>query len=53
MGSLGGGNQGNITGSRVGWEDGGEPDEGNDQDFDDFVVEAGGYLIDFSCPPVR
>ncbi|MEQ8464272.1 hypothetical protein [Coleofasciculus sp. E2-BRE-01] len=52
-GRLDGGRKGNITGSRVSWEDGGRVEVGNDDDFDDFVIEAGGYLIDLNCPPIR
>lgn len=51
FGSLDGGRSGDITGTRVAWEDGGRVEVGPDEDFDDFVIEAGGYLIDFNCPP--
>lgn len=51
LGSLDGGRQGSITGNRISWEDGGQVEVGNDSDFDDFVVEAGGYLINVNCPP--
>ncbi|MBE9127758.1 hypothetical protein IQ257_13320 [Coleofasciculus sp. LEGE 07092] len=52
MGSLDGGSTGNITGTRLSWEDGGQVEVGSDDDFDDFVIEAGGYLVDFNCPPI-
>ncbi|MEC4894881.1 MAG: hypothetical protein SAL07_22010 [Oscillatoria sp. PMC 1051.18] len=52
--SLSGGTRGNITGSRIAWEDGGQPEVGNDSDFDDFVLEAGGFLAGvIPCPPIR
>lgn len=50
-GSLDSGNRSGIVGSRIAWDDDGE--KGKDSDFDDFVVEAGGYLIEVNCPPVR
>ena len=53
LGSLDGGRQGTITGNRISWEDGGQVEVGNDSDFDDFVIEAGGYLIDVNCPPIQ
>ena len=52
-GRLNGGISGNITGTRLSWEDGGRVEVGSDDDFDDFVIEAGGYLIDVNCPPIR
>lgn len=52
-GSLAGGRSGNITGTRVSWEDGGQAEVASDDDFDDFVLEAGGYLIDLNCPPIQ
>ncbi|MEQ9357978.1 hypothetical protein [Coleofasciculus chthonoplastes] len=52
-GSLNGGSRGNVKGTRVSWEDGGQVEVGNDDDFDDFVIEAGGYLIDMNCPPIQ
>lgn len=52
-GRLDGGRNGNMTGTRLAWEDGGQVEVGSDSDFDDFVIEAGGYLIDFNCPPIR
>lgn len=51
-GSLDAGNRGGIVGTRVAWDDDGLPRAGKDQDFDDFVIEAGGYLIEVNCPPV-
>jgi hypothetical protein len=51
-GSLDGGNVGNMVGSRILWDDDGLPGQFKDNDFDDFVIEAGGYLIDVNCPPV-
>ncbi len=52
-GALDAGNRGGIVGSRIAWDDDGLPRPGKDQDFDDFVVEAGGYLVTVPCPPVR
>ncbi|MEQ8962101.1 MAG: hypothetical protein RLP02_29945 [Coleofasciculus sp. C2-GNP5-27] len=52
-GRLNGGKMGNVKGTRVSWEDGGQVEVGNDDDFDDFVIEAGGYLIDMNCPPIQ
>ena len=52
-GSLNSGNRGGIVGSRIAWDDDGLPQApGKDDDFDDFVIEAGGYLIEVGCPPV-
>ncbi len=56
-GDLEGGNSSdrygrNIVGSSVSWEDGGEITEGNDFDYDDFVIEIGGFLRTY-CPPIR
>ncbi|HBB33420.1 MAG TPA: hypothetical protein DDZ80_18020 [Cyanobacteria bacterium UBA8803] len=53
FGSLDSGRQGDITGNRISWEDGGQVEVGNDGDYDDFVIEAGGYLIDVNCPPIQ
>ncbi len=50
-GNLDGGAVGSRTGTQLAWEDGGQVEVGNDSDFDDFVIEAGGYLIDIICPP--
>lgn len=41
-----------ITGVSMLWEDGGRLESGGDFDFDDFVVEAGGFLFD-PCPDVN
>lgn len=52
-GSLNSGDRGGIVGSRIAWDDDGLPQApGKDDDFDDFVIEAGGYLIEVGCPPV-
>ncbi|MEW6492159.1 MAG: hypothetical protein AB1589_06380 [Cyanobacteriota bacterium] len=51
-GSLDAGDRGGITGTRIAWDDDGLPGVGKDNDFDDFVIEAGGYLIEVNCPPV-
>lgn len=51
-GSLDAGSRAGSTGSRIAWDDTGLPQAGKDQDFDDFVIEAGGYLVN-PCPPVR
>ena len=52
-GGLDEGSIGDRTGTRLAWEDGGQVEVGNDSDFDDFVIEAGGYLIDIICPPFK
>ncbi|NJN72829.1 MAG: hypothetical protein HC799_08515 [Limnothrix sp. RL_2_0] len=41
-----------ITGISLLWEDGGRLESESDFDFDDFVVEAGGFLFD-PCPDVN
>lgn len=51
-GALDAGSQGDVTGTRISLEDGGRVEVGNDNDFDDFVVEAGGYAPAI-CPPIR
>jgi hypothetical protein len=52
-GSLDSGDRGGTVGSRIAWDDDGLPQApGKDDDFDDFVIEAGGYLIEVGCPPV-
>lgn len=52
-GSLNSGDRGGVVGSRIAWDDDGLPQSpGKDDDFDDFVIEAGGYLIEVGCPPV-
>ena len=50
FGSLDGGIRGDVKGNRISWEDGGQVEVGNDSDYDDFVIEAGGYLINANCP---
>ncbi len=52
-GDLDGGTSGDRTGVRLAWDDDGLPGEDPDSDFDDFIVEAGGYLVAEPCPPVR
>jgi hypothetical protein len=53
-GALDAGNRSGITGTRIAWDDDGLPQaKGKDDDFDDFVIEAGGYLVSVPCPPVR
>jgi len=52
-GALDAGNRGGITGTRIAWDDNGLPQPGKDQDFDDFVIEAGGYLVTAPCPPAQ
>lgn len=52
-GSLDGGQQGDTVGVRISWDDEGLPRPGKDTDFDDFVLEAGGYLAVTPCPPLR
>ncbi len=52
-GSLDGGTQQGITGTRVAWDDDGLETASKDTDFDDFVIEAGGYLVTVACPPVE
>lgn len=52
-GALDAGNRSGITGTRIAWDDNGLPQPGKDEDFDDFVIEAGGYLVSVPCPPVR
>lgn len=51
-GSLNAGQQGEITGTRISLDDDGLARPGKDDDFDDFIVEAGGYLITKLCPPL-
>lgn len=53
-GTLDSGDHGGIIGSRVAWDDDGLPQaKRKDDDFDDFVIEAGGYLITVPCPAVK
>jgi hypothetical protein len=56
--NLDSGEHNGIVGSRLSWDDGGLPEVRKDQpDFDDFVddfvVEAGGYLIQVGCSPTN
>lgn len=53
VGGLADGVVGDRKGVRISWDDTGLPAPGKDRDFDDFVVEAGGYLIAFPCPRIR
>jgi hypothetical protein len=50
-GALDAGSQGDIIGSRLALDDSGLPSRGKDNDFDDFVIEAGGFLLAPACPP--
>jgi hypothetical protein len=52
-GSLDGGDRNGVVGTRVSWDDQGIARAGKDDDFDDFVIEAGGYLVTVPCPPVQ
>jgi hypothetical protein len=52
-GSLDSGDRGGVIGSRIAWDDDGLPGARKDDDFDDFVIEAGGYQIQVACPPVK
>ncbi|MCA1991364.1 MAG: hypothetical protein LDL41_04845 [Coleofasciculus sp. S288] len=52
-GALDGGSAGDAVGVRVAWDDDGLPSENKDFDNDDFIIEAGGYLVTVTCPPVR
>lgn len=52
-GSLNGGAMSDAVGVRIAWDDDGLPTENKDFDDDDFVIEAGGYLIEVTCPPIR
>lgn len=52
-GALDAGDRSGITGTRIAWDDAGLPRPGKDSDFDDFVIEAGGYLVTAPCPPIR
>jgi hypothetical protein len=51
-GALDAGDRGGVVGSRIAWDDSGLPRPGKDDDFDDFVIEAGGYLVTVPCPPL-
>jgi hypothetical protein len=52
-GSLDAGDRNGVVGTRVSWDDQGLARAGKDDDFDDFVIEAGGYLVTVPCPPVQ
>jgi hypothetical protein len=52
-GTLESGERNGVIGSRIAWDDQGLARAGKDGDFDDFVIEAGGYLVTVPCPPVR
>jgi hypothetical protein len=53
-GALDSGNRGGVIGNRISWDDDGLPEaKRKDNDFDDFVIEAGGYLVTVPCVPVR
>lgn len=52
-GSLDSGEHSGVIGTRLSWDDDGLPGARKDDDFDDFVVEAGGYLIQVGCPPIK
>lgn len=52
-GALDGGTSGDTVGVRVAWDDDGLPKQQKDFDDDDFVIEAGGYLVTVPCPVVR
>lgn len=51
-GALDAGNQGDVIGTRLSLDDSGLPSRGKDNDFDDFVIEAGGFLFAPACPPI-
>lgn len=53
QGGLNTGQTDDIIGARISWDDQGLPRPGKDDDFDDFVVEAGGFLQAVPCPPVK
>lgn len=53
VGGLADGTVGDRKGVRISWDDSGLPRPGKDNDFDDFIVEAGGYLVAFPCPRIR
>ncbi|MFB2918892.1 MULTISPECIES: hypothetical protein [Aerosakkonema] len=53
-GGLSDGKVGDRTGVRVSWDDTGLPKPGRDRDYDDFIVEAGGFLVPPApCPRVE
>jgi len=53
VGGLSDGVVGDRKGVRINWDDTGLTRPGKDNDFDDFIVEAGGYLVAFPCPRIR
>lgn len=53
QGGLDSGQDNDLVGTRISWDDQGLPRPGKDNDFDDFVLEAGGYLIKVTCPQVQ
>lgn len=54
QGGLADGRVGDRTGVRINWDDTGLPQPGKDRDFDDFIVEAGGFLVTgVPCPRVE
>lgn len=53
-GGLDAGTVSDRTGLRISWNDTNVPGaKAADVDYDDFVVEAGGFLVRTLCPPVR
>ena len=53
-GGLADGVVGERKGVRISWDDTGLPKPGQDRDFDDFIVEAGGFLVTgVPCPRVE
>jgi hypothetical protein len=53
-GALDSGNRSGVVGTRIAWDDDGLPQaKRKDNDFDDFVIEAGGYLVTVPCVPVK
>jgi hypothetical protein len=52
-GALNAGTQDDVTGTRLALDDSGLPSRGKDNDFDDFVIEAGGFLISPGCPLIN
>ena len=54
QGGLADGVVGDRKGVRISWDDTGLPRPGRDRDFDDFIVEAGGFLVTgVPCPKVE
>lgn len=52
-GALDAGQNEDVVGTRISWDDQGLPRVRKDNDFNDFVVEAGGYLQTVPCVPVK